>query len=255
MNLQIKLAADNVRKMSSDGYLVVPLGERAFLEGIAAVLQAGLAKIRKGGTLRETLLRGGRGNKDDRGRLRVGYYETDEDDMTQFNFSDYADGFASDCLELDPDLKDFFAALNTVNELMRTHTHAFARATDLLLKETGYRGVASVFSVTHIAMHAKYVTSAMDYIPKHGSALTNARPNTAALAAYWLATNPGMQVVDRFGEVHELSAVEKDPSRALFIPGEGLQRVTQDLIEASKHPIIPNEPGARRFSLRSFGYF
>jgi isopenicillin N synthase-like dioxygenase len=101
----------------------------------------------------------------------------------------------------------------------------------------------------------KIITSATSYCAVSGTDDTSARPNTAALAIYVLAKNPGMHISDNLGVVHDLSHVETDPGQIIIIPGKQLSLATKNMFGATMHPIFPKEEGEERFTWRIFTYF
>lgn len=272
---------DDARRLRINGYLEVPMRKVDFLRRIVSLMSAGLAQIETIDAHHARLLNTTRNNKDKYGRLLQGFFQKLEDMMVQCNFVDFTDGRMDDYAQVlhakGLDFETFFKAFCDLNEWAETHiTTDLARAIDRLANQyadpedpvtplvcpidgsTEPRVPnARRYSIADLLLYpkTKVITSATTYAARTNSGQTSARPNTAAFAIYWFATNPGMKILDLHGEPQDLSGVERDIGRILVIPGTQLARATNGLIQASMHPIFPETEGLKRFTLRTFVYF
>jgi len=242
---------DDVRDLRSHGFLVITHREPNFVRKRATILFDGLEAIEADASVRKVFF-DGRPNKK-HGRLVQGYFEKPEDAMAQFNFESFADDRINEYRRnvSRSDFDPFFGAFEELNRYARTIIEALARVLDNpLVREH------SEYKIADLLTDATTITSVTKYRAKAGTSQTSAMPNTAAGAFYWLVEdNPGMQILGRHGQVVDVSVIETDPSKGIFVPGDNLSLVTENMIEASLHPIIPQKEGEMRPTLRTFVYF
>gem|GEM_PF-3736202 len=263
MNRRWIFTPDDAKRFKEKGHLVVPLPDRQFLKRRINVIQEGLTRIESIKMEDALPFDMDRDNKDMIGRrLLQGLFRRPVDEMVQCNIADSSDGRMSDyrtiLRKMGLDLDEFFTILVSLNDSARSGIDDLSRAIDKWVERAVAHGEieAQRYSVYELLSHprTKFITSATSYIAEYGSDHTSARPNTAAFAIYWFATNPGMQIFDTDGEPHNLSSVETDPGQIFIIPGTELTYGTRGLIRASRHPIFPKDDGKKRFTLRTFVY-
>lgn len=265
MNTRGIFSINDVGRLRKEGHLVITLRDPTLLKSQVEAIQRGLDLLETIGPDLEDAFNMHRDNKDkDKDpRLLQGLFKKAQDAMVQCNFVDFTDGRMDDYVQImqakNLDCRAFLLAMEKLNTLAHTHITDLGHVLDTFIKRAISRGELECprYSIKDLLLHPrmKTITSATRYRAQSDSELTSARPNTAAFAIYWLATNPGMRVIDKDGHPHPLSMVETDPERVVIIPGTQLARATNKLIHASKHPIFPKMEGAKRFTLRTFIYF
>lgn len=265
MRMRSIFTVDDARKLRSQGYLIVNIPEPNFVRTQAEILQRGLKDIEQLDDAHQLPLDQDRDNKDHHKRRRIlqGLFRMREHKKIQLNFVDFTDGRMDDCVTVlhahGYESRPLFDSLEEINRRGRRYLSDLADAIDGLVRQEESRGIQHdlEYSVSKLMddPRTKIITSATSYCAVSGTDDTSARPNTAALAIYVLAKNPGMHISDNLGVVHDLSHVETDPGQIIIIPGKQLSLATKNMFGATMHPIFPKEEGEERFTWRIFTYF